>query len=59
MYPYWCVEKGYARTAGARDGSPEWNNCAPPGDDRPVGSNWHHRVDGGLFCVGGFEKVDD
>ncbi len=24
MYPYWCVEKGYARYAGARDGSPEW-----------------------------------
>ena len=24
MYPYWCVEKGYARYAGRRDGSPEW-----------------------------------
>ncbi len=24
MYPYWCVEKGYARSAGRRDGSPEW-----------------------------------
>lgn len=24
MYPYWCVEKGYARFAGRRDGSPEW-----------------------------------
>ena len=24
MYPYWCVEKGYARYTGARDGSPEW-----------------------------------
>lgn len=24
MYPYWCVEKGYARFAGKRDGSPEW-----------------------------------
>jgi Mn2+/Fe2+ NRAMP family transporter len=24
MYPYWCVEKGYARFTGARDGSPEW-----------------------------------
>jgi len=23
-YPYWCVEKGYARFAGRRDGSPEW-----------------------------------
>lgn len=25
MYPYWCVEKGYARFAGKRDGTPEWN----------------------------------
>lgn len=24
MYPYWCVEKGYARFAGRRDGSPAW-----------------------------------
>jgi len=24
MYPYWCVEKGYARFAGRRDGSAEW-----------------------------------
>jgi len=24
MYPYWCVEKGYARYAGERDGSAEW-----------------------------------
>jgi Mn2+/Fe2+ NRAMP family transporter len=24
MYPYWCMEKGYARCAGRRDGSPEW-----------------------------------
>lgn len=24
MYPYWCVEKGYARSTGVRDGSPEW-----------------------------------
>ena len=24
LYPYWCVEKGYARSAGPRDGSPEW-----------------------------------
>ncbi len=28
MYPYWCVEKGYARFAGKRDGSPEWNGRA-------------------------------
>lgn len=24
MYPYWCVEKGYARYTGARDGSQAW-----------------------------------
>jgi manganese transport protein len=24
MYPYWCVEKGYARFVGRRDGSEEW-----------------------------------
>lgn len=24
MYPYWCVEKGYARFAGVRDGSAAW-----------------------------------
>jgi hypothetical protein len=24
MYPYWCVEKGYARFAGAADGSGGW-----------------------------------
>lgn len=24
MYPYWCVEKGYARFAGKIDGSPAW-----------------------------------
>lgn len=24
MYPYWCVEKGYARFAGAADGSAAW-----------------------------------
>lgn len=24
MYPYWCVEKGYARFTGAYDGSPAW-----------------------------------
>jgi manganese transport protein len=28
MYPYWCVEKGYARFAGKRDGSPEWRRRA-------------------------------
>jgi manganese transport protein len=24
MYPYWCIEKGYARFVGPRDGSSEW-----------------------------------
>ncbi|HEY0707227.1 MAG TPA: Nramp family divalent metal transporter [Polyangia bacterium] len=24
MYPYWCVEKGYARFTGPRDGSEAW-----------------------------------
>ncbi|MDA0205780.1 MAG: Nramp family divalent metal transporter [Acidobacteria bacterium] len=23
-YPYWCLEKGYAKLTGVRDGSPEW-----------------------------------
>lgn len=28
LYPYWCVEKGYARSAGPRDGSPDWRERA-------------------------------
>lgn len=28
MYPYWCVEKGYARYTGKNDGSPEWRKRA-------------------------------
>jgi Mn2+/Fe2+ NRAMP family transporter len=28
MYPYWCVEKGYARFTGKRDGSTQWNDRA-------------------------------
>jgi manganese transport protein len=28
MYPYWCVEKGYARFAGRYDGSAEWTSRA-------------------------------
>src|SRR5690606_27972770 len=27
-YPYWCLEKGYARYTGPNDGSPEWNERA-------------------------------
>ena len=28
LYPYWCVEKGYARAAGPRDGSAAWRERA-------------------------------
>lgn len=28
MYPYWCVEKGYARFTGRRDGTQSWRNRA-------------------------------
>ncbi len=28
MYPYWCVEKGYARFTGPRDGTPQWRHRA-------------------------------
>jgi manganese transport protein len=28
MYPYWCVEKGYARFTGKKDHSLEWQNRA-------------------------------
>jgi len=28
MYPYWCVEKGYARFAGRREASDEWSHRA-------------------------------
>ncbi len=28
MYPYWCIEKGYARYAGPRDESAEWKRRA-------------------------------
>ena len=27
-YPYWCLEKGYARRVGANDGSPAWSERA-------------------------------
>lgn len=27
-YPYWCLEKGYARFAGPRDETPEWGHRA-------------------------------
>ncbi len=28
MYPYWCIEKGYAQYAGRRDGSEGWTSRA-------------------------------
>jgi Mn2+/Fe2+ NRAMP family transporter len=28
MYPYWCIEKGYARYTGPRDDSPQWTSRA-------------------------------
>ena len=28
MYPYWCIEKGYARYAGKRDDTPAWRQRA-------------------------------
>ncbi len=28
VYPYWCLEKGYARFVGKYDGSPEWTRRA-------------------------------
>jgi manganese transport protein len=28
MYPYWCVEKGYARFAGRREDTPAWRQRA-------------------------------
>ena len=28
VYPYWCVEKGYARFTGPRDDSPQWQQRA-------------------------------
>jgi manganese transport protein len=28
MYPYWCVEKGYARFTGSRDDSANWHSRA-------------------------------
>jgi manganese transport protein len=28
MYPYWCVEKGYAQFTGPREGGPDWERRA-------------------------------
>jgi hypothetical protein len=28
QYPYWCLEKGYARWTGPNDGTPEWTERA-------------------------------
>jgi manganese transport protein len=32
QYPYWCVEKGYARFVGPRDGSAAWTSRLDPRD---------------------------
>jgi Mn2+/Fe2+ NRAMP family transporter len=44
FYPYWCLEKGYARFVGPRDGSAEWLERA---------NGWLHvmRVDAWLSMV--------
>ena len=31
VYPYWCLEKGYAKFAGKNDGSLEWQRGPPDG----------------------------
>jgi len=41
MYPYWCVEKGYARFAGAADGTPAWRS-------RVLG--WNRVMQTDAFC---------
>jgi hypothetical protein len=44
MYPYWCLEKGYARFTGPVDGTPQWRSRAnrlDPGHERR-----YPRVDG-------------
>ncbi len=28
QYPYWCIEKSYAKWTGPRDDSPEWEKRA-------------------------------
>lgn len=28
QYPYWCLEKGYAKSTGPRDGTPQWTERA-------------------------------
>lgn len=43
-YPYWCIEKGYARKAGPRDDSPAWA-------DRARGWLRVMRVDAWVACA--------
>ncbi|MSU20992.1 MAG: divalent metal cation transporter [Pedosphaera sp.] len=40
MYPYWCVEKGYARFTGKRDGTSDWHRRA---------SGWIHVMHVDIF----------
>ncbi|MCH2114114.1 MAG: divalent metal cation transporter [Pirellulales bacterium] len=44
MYPYWCIEKGYARHTGPRDGTAAW-------DERARGWMRVMRVDAWLSMV--------
>jgi Mn2+/Fe2+ NRAMP family transporter len=43
-YPYWCLEKGYARHVGPDDGTPGWR-------ERARGWLWVMRVDAGVSLV--------
>lgn len=43
-YPYWCLEKGYARHVGPDDGTPGWRA-------RARGWLWVMRVDAGVSLV--------
>ncbi len=43
-YPYWCLEKGYARHVGSDDGTPGWRA-------RARGWLWVMRVDAGVSLV--------
>jgi Mn2+/Fe2+ NRAMP family transporter len=43
-YPYWCVEKGYARNVGVRDGTPGWA-------DRARGWMRVMRTDAWVSCI--------
>ena len=57
-YPYWCIEKGYARYAGARSEDPGWAHGARGLDPRDaarrlVQHGGLHRGDGGVLLPRG------